>query len=125
MLPQMLAGDKISALAITEPDAAAPTWRRSEHHGAARRRPLYRQRPEDLHHLRHAGRLHLPLRCARGGEGAGRRQLLLIEGDTPGLSRTPLKKMGWWASDTATLHFDEVPGAGRQPDRRRRTGASR
>jgi acyl-CoA dehydrogenase len=33
--------------------------------------------------------------------------MLLVEGDTPGLSRTKLKKMGWWASDTATLHFDD------------------
>ena len=42
-----------------------------------------------------------------GGPGPGGVSLLLIEGDTPGLSRTPLKKMGWWASDTATLHFDD------------------
>src|SRR5207253_1171184 len=38
--------------------------------------------------------------------GAGGVSVLVIEGDTPGLSRTPLKKMGWWASDTATLYFD-------------------
>src|SRR3954454_17736205 len=49
----------------------------------------------------------LPLRCApAGGPGPGGVSVLVIEGDTPGLSRTPLKKMGWWASDTATLHFD-------------------
>ena len=41
-----------------------------------------------------------------GGPGSGGVSLLVIEGDTPGLARTPLKKMGWWASDTATLHFD-------------------
>ena len=41
-----------------------------------------------------------------GGPGPGGVSLLVIEGDTPGLSRTQLKKMGWWASDTATLHFD-------------------
>ena len=31
----------------------------------------------------------------------------------PGLQRTPLKKMGWWASDTATLYFENcrVPAA--------------
>ncbi len=42
-----------------------------------------------------------------GGPGMGGISLLLIERDTPGFSRTPLKKMGWWASDTATLHFDD------------------
>src|SRR5262249_15573724 len=50
---------------------------------------------------------YLTVAVRTGGEGAGGVSLLLIEGDTPGLSRTKLKKMGWWASDTATLHFDE------------------
>ena len=35
--------------------------------------------------------------------------MLLIPTDADGFSRTPLdRKMGWWASDTATLYFDEV-----------------
>ena len=43
------------------------------HQGAARRRPLCRQRREDVHHLRHAGRLSD--RCgADRRRGAGRRQ---------------------------------------------------
>jgi acyl-CoA dehydrogenase len=39
--------------------------------------------------------------------------VLVIDGDTPGLQRTALKKMGWWASDTAHLRFDgcRVPAA--------------
>ena len=44
-----------------------------------------------------------------GGDGAGGVSMLLIPTDTAGFSRTPLdRKMGWWASDTATLYFDEV-----------------
>ncbi len=43
-----------------------------------------------------------------GGPGMGGVSLLLIEGDTPRLTRSPLKKMGWWCSDTATLYFDQV-----------------
>jgi acyl-CoA dehydrogenase len=31
---------------------------------------------------------------------------LLVDGDTPGLERSELKKTGWWASDTAHLRFD-------------------
>jgi acyl-CoA dehydrogenase len=48
-----------------------------------------------------------------GGPGLKGISLLLIEADTPGFSRTPLKKMGWWASDTAALYFDDcrVPAA--------------
>jgi acyl-CoA dehydrogenase len=35
--------------------------------------------------------------------------MLLIPTDAEGFSRTALdKKMGWWASDTATLYFDNV-----------------
>ncbi len=44
-----------------------------------------------------------------GGDGAGGVSMLLIPTDAAGFSRTPLdRKMGWWASDTATLYFDEV-----------------
>ena len=43
-----------------------------------------------------------------GGPGASGVSLLLIEREREGFSRTPLKKMGWWCSDTATLHFDNV-----------------
>ena len=43
-----------------------------------------------------------------GPEGAAGISLLLIEGDRPGLGRTKLDKMGWLASDTATLYFDDL-----------------
>ncbi len=44
-----------------------------------------------------------------GGEGARGVSMLLVPTDAQGFTRTPLdKKQGWWASDTATLHFDNV-----------------
>ncbi len=43
-----------------------------------------------------------------GTEGPGGISLLMIEGDRPGVDRTKLDKMGWLASDTATLYFDDV-----------------
>ena len=44
-----------------------------------------------------------------GGAGLGGISLLLIPLDAEGISRTQLdKKQGWWASDTATLYFDNV-----------------
>jgi acyl-CoA dehydrogenase len=49
---------------------------------------------------------YLTVAVRTGAEGGSGVSLLLVEGDTPGLLRTKLKKMGWWASDTATLHFD-------------------
>ncbi len=44
-----------------------------------------------------------------GGEGGGGISMLLIPTDAEGFSRTELdRKQGWWASDTATLYFDNV-----------------
>lgn len=44
-----------------------------------------------------------------GGAGAAGVSMLLIPTDAPGFSRTALeRKQGWWASDTATMHFDNV-----------------
>ncbi|MEM6604704.1 MAG: acyl-CoA dehydrogenase family protein [Pseudomonadota bacterium] len=44
-----------------------------------------------------------------GEDGAKGVSMLLIPTDAEGFSRTELdKKQGWWASDTATLHFDDV-----------------
>jgi acyl-CoA dehydrogenase len=51
-----------------------------------------------------------------GGEGHSGISLLVIERDTPGYSvGKKLHKMGWWASDTAELHFENcrVPVANR------------
>jgi acyl-CoA dehydrogenase len=51
-----------------------------------------------------------------GGEGHGGVSLVVIEKDTPGFGVSKkLKKTGWWASDTAELHFEDcrVPVANR------------
>jgi len=43
-----------------------------------------------------------------GGSGLSGISLFFVDADTPGFSRTPLtKKMGWWASNQATLYFDD------------------
>jgi acyl-CoA dehydrogenase len=43
-----------------------------------------------------------------GGHGHGGVSLLVIEKGTPGFSVSrKLKKTGWWASDTAELHFED------------------
>ncbi len=42
-----------------------------------------------------------------GGPGLGGISLFFVDADTPGFTRTAIeRKMGWWASDTATLYFD-------------------
>ena len=66
VLPEVLAGKKISALAITEPSGGSDVANLRTK-ARARRRPLRRQRREDLHHLGHARRLS-------DGRGAHRRR---------------------------------------------------
>jgi acyl-CoA dehydrogenase len=48
------------------------------------------------------------VRTDPGARGARGISLLVIERDARGFTRTPLQKMGWWASDTAHLRFDDV-----------------
>ena len=43
-----------------------------------------------------------------GGEGMGGISLMLIDLESEGVSRNELPKQGWWSSDTATIHFDDV-----------------
>src|ERR1700751_1202418 len=118
VLPQILSGKKISALAITQPSGGADvanlgTPARRAGAGVATLRTSPR-RDGDFYVVNGAKTFitsgmradYITTAVRTGGPGPGGVSLLVIEGDTPGLSRTPLKKMGWWASDTATLHFD-------------------
>ncbi len=106
VLPSVLAGERISALAITEPsggsDVAAlrTTAVREGDHYVVRGEKTFITSGIRADYLTVAVRTDPQARGARGVS------LLLVDGDTPGLTRTPLKKMGWWASDTAHLHFD-------------------
>src|ERR1700731_2963318 len=104
-LPQVLAGKKISALAITEPSGGSDVA--SLRSKARRDGDHYIVNGEKTFITSGMRADYLTVAVRTGGEGADGVSLLLIEGDTPGLSRTKLKKMGWWASDTATLHFDD------------------
>ena len=106
VLPPILAGEKISALAITEPSAGSDvaniktTARRDGDHYVVRGEKTF------ITSGMRADFYSVAVRT--GGPGMGGISLLLIERDTPGFTRTLLKKMGWWASDTATLYFDDA-----------------
>jgi acyl-CoA dehydrogenase len=105
VLPEVLAGRKISALAITEPSGGSDVANLSTK--ARRDGDHYVVNGEKTFITSGMRADYITVAVRTGGEGAGGVSLLLIEGDRPGLSRTKLKKMGWWASDTATLHFDD------------------
>jgi len=105
VLPEVLSGRKISALAITEPGGGSDVANLATR--ARRDGDHYVVNGEKTFITSGMRADYLTVAVRTGGEGAGGVSLLLIAGDTPGLSRTKLKKMGWWASDTATLFFDD------------------
>lgn len=104
ILPEVLSGQKIAALAITEPgggsDVAAIRTSAKLEGGEW---VLNGEKVFITSGLR-ADWLTVAVRT--GGPGASGLSLIAVPGDAPGLSRTPLQKMGWWASDTAHLRFD-------------------
>jgi acyl-CoA dehydrogenase len=106
VLPAILAGEKISALAITEPGGGSDVASLSTR--ALREGPEFVVNGEKTFITSGMRADYYTVAVRTGGAGAAGVSLLLIERDRPGLSRTPLKKMGWWCSDTATLHFDDV-----------------
>lgn len=105
-IPPVLKGDKISALGITEPNAGSDVANiRTK---AVLSGSNYVVNGSKM--LITSGYRANQLTCAvrTGGEGYKGISLLIIESDTPGYSVSEkLKKMGWWASDTAQIFFDE------------------
>ncbi len=104
VLPEILSGKKISALAITEPSGGSDVANLCT--TARRDGDFYVVNGEKTFITSGMRADYITTAVRTGGPGPGGVSLLVIEGDTPGLSRIALKKMGWWASDTATLHFD-------------------
>ena len=115
VVPPVLAGDKIAALCITEPgggsDVAAlktSAVRDGDHYVVNGEKTFITSGMR-------ADFLTVAVRTDPANQGPGGVSLLVIDGDTPGLTRHELKKMGWWCSDTAHLRFDRcrVPMANR------------
>jgi len=108
VLPQVLSGEKISALAITEPGGGSDVANLQTR--AVRDGDFYRVNGSKTF-ITSGVRADFYTVAVRTGEpGFSGISLLLIEKGTPGFTvGRQLKKMGWWASDTAELFFDDCP----------------
>lgn len=102
----VIAGERIAALAVTEPgggsDVAAlrtAAIRDGDHYIVNGEKTFITSGMQ-------ADQLTVAVRTNPDDLSMAGISFLVVEGDTPGLTRTELKKMGWWASDTAHLHFD-------------------
>ena len=103
IVPGVLRGEHISALAISEPGGGSDV--------AALRTTA---RLEGDHYIIDGEKTFITSGVRADWltvavrTGPGSLSLLAVPGATPGITRTPLKKMGWLCSDTAHLHFDGV-----------------
>ncbi|RYF82535.1 MAG: acyl-CoA dehydrogenase, partial [Comamonadaceae bacterium] len=108
VIPAVLAGEKICALAVTEPgggsDVAAlkTTAVRDGDHYVLNGEKVF------ITSGMRADFITVAVRTNPASQGAAGISALLVDGDVAGLTRSPLQKMGWWASDTAHLRFDNV-----------------
>jgi acyl-CoA dehydrogenase len=105
-IPPVLRGEKIAALGITEPDAGSDV--------ASIRTRAVRDGDE---YIVNGAKTFITSGCRAdfvttavrtGGEGYGGVSLLVIETNTPGFQvARKIRKMGWNASDTAELAFED------------------
>lgn len=106
VLPDILSGEKISALAVTEEGGGSDVARLKT---TARRQGDHYVVNGSKTFITSGMRANYITTLVRTGEeGRAGLSTLLIETNAPGFSRTPLKKTGWLCSDTATLYFDNV-----------------
>jgi acyl-CoA dehydrogenase len=109
VIPPVLRGEKIAALAITEPgggsDVAAlrTTARREGGDWVIDGEKVF------ITSGMRADWITMAVRTGEAGsKGAGGISMIVVPGDAAGLSRHKLEKMGWWCSDTAHLRMDQV-----------------
>ena len=109
VIPPVLRGEKIAALAITEPGCGSDvaglrtTARRAGGDWVIDGEKVF------ITSGMRADWITMAVRTGeRGTRGAGGISMMLVPGDAVGISRTSLKKMGWWCSDTAHLRMDNV-----------------
>jgi acyl-CoA dehydrogenase len=110
----VLAGEKIAALGITEPGGGSDVARLQT--TAVRDGDMYVVNGSKTFITSGCRADQVTCAVRTGEEGAHGISFLVIEKGTPGFSTSnKLRKMGWWASDTAELFFDDcrVPVANR------------
>ncbi|HCL3148396.1 TPA: acyl-CoA dehydrogenase family protein [Pseudomonas aeruginosa] len=106
VVPAVLRGEKIMALAVTEPSGGSDVANLKTR--AVRDGDHYRVSGSKTFITSGVRADYYTVAVRTGGEGFAGISLLLVEKGTAGFNvGRKLKKMGWWASDTAELFFDD------------------
>ena len=105
-LPDLLSGKKGGALGITEPGGGSDVANiKTVAHKDGDEWVLNGQKMFITGGMQAS---YFVIAARTGKDGMGGISLFFVDADTPGFTRTPIeRKMGWWASDTATLYFDD------------------
>ncbi len=104
--PDVLAGRKLIALCVTEPSGGSDVANIRTR--AVRDGRHYVVNGEKTYITTGWRADYLTVAVRTGGAGAGGLSFLLIEAESPGVTRAKLPKMGWWMSDTASINFADV-----------------
>lgn len=105
ILPRMLTGEVVCALAITEPSGGSDVANLMTTAVLDGDEYVINGSKTFITSGMRADFITTAVRT--GGPGPGGVSLVVVPTTAAGFSATPLKKMGWWASDTATLYFDD------------------
>ena len=105
-LPEILSGRKGGALGITEPSGGSDVANMQTH--AHRDGDEFVINGSKTFITGGMNASYFVIAARTGDAGMAGISLFFVEADNPGFTRTAIdKKMGWWASDTATLYFDD------------------
>lgn len=107
IVPEVLSGEKIIALAVTEPGGGSDVANLKTR--AVDCGDHYKVSGSKTYITSGIRADYYTVAVRTGGDGYGGISMLLIQKGTTGFTTgQPLKKMGWWCSDTAELFFDNV-----------------
>lgn len=105
ILPEIISGRRGASLAITEPSGGSDVARLKTQ--AVREGDDYLISGEKTFITGGMTSDYFVVAARTGGSGLTGISLFLVEAGAEGFTRAPLgRKMGWWASDQATLYFD-------------------
>jgi acyl-CoA dehydrogenase len=105
-LPKAITGEWHGALAITEPHAGSDVAGIKT--TAIREGNEYIINGSKCFITNGVSADYIVVACKTKETGSSGISMIIVDTDTPGLSRNNLKKLGWKASDTAELAFDNV-----------------
>ncbi len=105
-LPKAIAGELVGCLAITEPHAGSDVAGIKT--TAVRQGDNYIINGSKVFITNGVFADYMIVACKTASTGSGGISMILVDGNSKGITRNNLKKLGWKASDTAEIAFDNV-----------------